>query len=172
MPGSSSSLRITAKSSPGSWIATNFLPGRKDIDATPDEYSHDQLEWKLGKDWVAAHLANLPLLTVYKIGRFWLPDWSSRNTKFVLMQFVAYSPMGILILLGLYVSLRPIQKAATPPWLAVHGILLTDLVATIVFYGSARFRDSITPVLMIYAALGLERVVSWWTRKGVRKAVA
>jgi len=154
----------------GYWTATNYLPGRKEIEATPDEYSHDQMEWKLGKEWVFSHLADMPLLTVYKIGRFWLPDWSSANRKFVLMQMAGYVPFGVVIVWGVIVSLHPLKTAGTPPWLAVHGILAANLASSVVFYGSARFRDSITPVLMIYAAFGLEWMVKQWTRRSVSAA--
>jgi len=163
--GANNDITLHDREFMGSWIPTNYLPGRKEIDATPDEYSHDQLEWKLGKEWVYSHLADLPLTTVYKIARFWLPDWSSGNRKFVLMQMVAYTPMGILILMGLILSLRPIQQAAAPAWLAVHGVLAANLLSSVVFYGSARFRDSITPVLMIYATLAIQRIAAWWTRR-------
>ena len=149
----------------GLWIATNYLPHRKEIDATPDEYSHDQLEWTLGKNWVATHAIDLPLTTIYKIARFWLPDWASGNRKFVLMQFAGYTPMGILILLGLVVSLRPICRTGSPAWLAIHGILAANLFASIIFYGTGRFRDSILPVLMIYAALGLAQLAAWLTSR-------
>jgi 4-amino-4-deoxy-L-arabinose transferase-like glycosyltransferase len=163
--GSNNDITLHDRQYLGSWIATNYLPHRKEIEATPDEYSHDQLEWKLGKDWVYGHLIDMPLTTFYKVARFWLPDWSSGNRKFVLMQLAAYTPMGILILFGLMVSLPPIQKALTPAWLAVHGILLANLISSVIFYGCARFRDSITPVLMIYAAFGLERAITWFTRR-------
>ena len=121
---------------------------------------HDRLERELGEDWVYSHLADLPILAVYKVARFWSPDVSSGNRKFILMQMAGYIPMGVLMLLGLFVSLRPIQKIIAPAWLAVHGVLAASLFSSVVFYGSARFRDSITPVLMIYAALGLDRVVA------------
>jgi len=158
--GANNDITLHDKHYLGSWIATNYLPGRKAIEATPDEYTHDQLEWKLGKQWVASHWIDMPLLTVYKMARFWLPDFSSGNRMFVLMQVVGYTPVGILIVLGLYVSLRR-GKAMTSGWLAVHGILAANLVSTVVFYGSGRFRDSITPVLMIYAAAGLEKLAAF-----------
>jgi len=153
--GANNDITLHGRHFLGSWIATNYLPGRKAIDATPDEYSHDRLEWKLGEDWVAAHPFDLPLLVCYKISRFWLPDWSSPNSKAVLMQMVGYTPIGILILLGLAASWR----RTMPAWLAVHGVLAATLFSTVIFYGSARFRDAIAPALMIYAAYGLERAV-------------
>jgi hypothetical protein len=152
----------------GSWIATNYLPHRKEIEATPDEYTHDRLEWKLGEGWVEAHLIDLPLTTFYKVARFWLPDWSSANRKFVLMQLAGYTPFGILMLLGLFVSLRQLPKAAAPAWLAVHGVLAANLFATLIFYGSARFRDSIAPVLMVYTAVGLQRAIAFCTRRDIQ----
>jgi hypothetical protein len=81
------------------------------------------------------------------------------------MQIAGYTPVGILILLGLFISLRPIQKALAPGWLVVHGILLANLLSSVVFYGCARFRDSTTPVLMIYATLAVERAAAWWARR-------
>jgi 4-amino-4-deoxy-L-arabinose transferase-like glycosyltransferase len=165
--GANNDVTLHDKRYMGLWIATNYLPYRKEIDATPDEYSHDQLEWTLGKSWVSAHVVDLPLTTFYKMGRFWLPDWASANRKFVLMQFAGYTPFGILILVGLAISLRPLRRAASPPWLAIHGILAANLFSSIVFYGSGRFRDSITPVLMIYAALGLAQLIAWVSRKSM-----
>jgi 4-amino-4-deoxy-L-arabinose transferase-like glycosyltransferase len=163
--GANNDITLHHRPDMGSWVSTVDLPGRKEIDATPTEYLHDQMEWKLGKQWVYSHLVDLPLTTVYKIARFWLPDWSSANRKFVLMQIAGYTPVGILILLGLFISLRPIQKALAPGWLVVHGILLANLLSSVVFYGCARFRDSTTPVLMIYATLAVERAAAWWARR-------
>jgi hypothetical protein len=119
------------------------------------------VEWALGKQWVSAHIADLPILEVYKLARFWLPDTQSGNRKFVLMQLVAYIPMGLLMLLGLALLLRPLAKAMSEPWLAVHAIHAANLISSLVFYGSSRFRDSITPVLMIYAAVGFDQLLRW-----------
>jgi len=165
--GANNDITLNDKHERGQWVPTNFLPHRKEIDATPDEYSHDKLEWKLGEAWVADHVVDLPLTTVYKIVRFWLPDWGSANKKFVLMQLAGYTPFGILMLLGLFVSLRPLQKALTPAWLAIHGVLAANLFATVVFYGSARFRDSIAPVLIIYATVGLDWIITRFTKRRV-----
>src|SRR5581483_10837071 len=63
----------------GSWISTLHLPGRALIDSMPDEISHDAMEWRLGKQWVRDHLAQMPLLSVSKLARYWLPDLSSGN---------------------------------------------------------------------------------------------
>jgi 4-amino-4-deoxy-L-arabinose transferase-like glycosyltransferase len=163
--GSNNDVTLHERRFLGSWISTVYLPGRPAIDATPDEYSHDRMEWKLGEEWVEGHIVDMPLLTFYKIARFWLPDWSSPNFKFDVLELVGYTPVALLILLGLFVALRPIRKALAPAWLALHGILAANLLSTIVFYGSARFRDSIAPVLMVYAALGLQAIVGWWERR-------
>jgi 4-amino-4-deoxy-L-arabinose transferase-like glycosyltransferase len=140
----------------GSWVSTVFLQDRKIVEAAPDEVSHDQVKWTLGKQWVRAHVADLPLLSCYKLARFWIPDVSSGNPKFVLMQAVGYVPFAILLLLGLSASLLTLRTAFEPAWLAVHAILLANLLSTVIFYGSARFRDSITPALR--SVLGLDIV--------------
>ena len=144
----------------GNWVSTTELPGRNLIDATPDEVSHDHMEWTLGLNWTKSHLKDIPLLTAYKVARFWLPDTTSLNRKFVLMQLYGYSPFGVVILIGLFLSLRRKENPLSAPWLALHGILALNIFMIVVFYGSGRFRDSIAPVMMVYAAMGVNGIVA------------
>jgi hypothetical protein len=141
------------------------LPHRDWIDATPDEVSHDQMEWSLGWAWVSSHWQWMPLLVFYKIGRFVLPDLWSLNRKFVIIQCVTYIPLAVLVVWGLF---RNARKAVfrSPAWLVVHSVMIADIVITIVFYGAARFRDCTASVLVIYAATCLKKSLAGSEKTG------
>ena len=139
----------------GGWLSTTQLPGRNLIDATPDEVSHDQMEWRLGRQWLSQNLASAPLLGLYKLARLWLPDVDSRNTKYVLLQAAGYTPFLLLFVFGLWRLLRN-GVCWTAPWLALHGATLATVLTALIFWGSPRFRDANLAPLMAYAALGWE----------------
>lgn len=140
----------------GSWISTTKLPGRALIDAQPDEVSHDQMEWRLGFQWVASHWPQMPLLLCYKLGRFIMPAVESANKTFVLLESITFLPYAFLIFVGVFTCCRTPRKYSSSRWLAIHAFVLANLTSTLIFYGSTRFRDAIAPVLVIYAAIGLQ----------------
>jgi len=135
----------------GGWISTVYLPGRPEIDATPNEVIHDHLEWKLGEQWVGSHVLDMPLLCTLKIIRFWLPDVSSENRKFVVLDAVSYTPYLILFVLAFWQCVRS-RQFWNFEWLSIHLVLLSTIVTALIFWGSPRFRDGIYPVMTIYAA--------------------
>jgi hypothetical protein len=142
----------------GGWVSTVHLPGRAQVESTPDEYTHDQVEWKLGKQWVKSHLAEMPLLVGMKIIRFVLPDISSENKKFAILSFITTIPFLPLWILG--VRAAAARSNRTVPWFLIHcGITMT--VATgVIFWGSPRFRDAAAPLLFVYAGCGLESLLA------------
>ena len=150
--GSNNDLTLHEPGHKGGWVSTTDLPHRDWIDATPDEGSHDRMEWYLGWTWVRGHLAWMPVLTFYKIGRFLLPEFWTKNKVFILAECVTYPPLAALILLGFY---RNAKAAAlrSPAWLIVHSVIVANLVTVVIFYGSARFRDCTASVLVLYAAM-------------------
>jgi 4-amino-4-deoxy-L-arabinose transferase-like glycosyltransferase len=143
----------------GSWISTTELPYRYLIDAEPDEVSHDREELHLGVQWVKGHLRSLPLLCFYKLVRLWLPDISSQNRKFVLLQLVFATPFLIFMLIGLFRCLCQ-RRYWTQEWILVHGIIAATVLTTLIFFGSPRYRDANIPVLLVYAAIGMQTLLS------------
>jgi 4-amino-4-deoxy-L-arabinose transferase-like glycosyltransferase len=137
----------------GTWVSTRSLPGRDQIDATPDEVAHDQLEWRLGIRWVREHLSRLPLLLAAKAVRLFLPDVDSANRKYVLLNVIGYTPFLVLMLLG-FVRIAREPSLRTTPWMLIHGIMLATLLTALIFWGSPRFRDANMPLLVLYAVLG------------------
>jgi hypothetical protein len=138
----------------GAWVATNYLPGRDLIEAEPDEVSHDKMEWHLGLQWVREHGSSLPRLFFFKLARLVLPDLSSPNRTYVLLQGVCTAPFLLLFAAGAFACLRD-RSYWTAPWFAVHGTLACTVVTTLVFYGSTRFRDANAPLFMLYVVIGL-----------------
>jgi hypothetical protein len=139
----------------GNWVSTTELPFRDRIEATPDEASHDKMEWRLGLDWLREHAGCVPLLVVLKTARLclWLPDFDGGCGLFFAVRVAGYAPFLVLLACGAWACLRDRSCRGTP-WLALHGTLLATLLTAWIFWGSPRFRDANVGILMIYAALG------------------
>jgi 4-amino-4-deoxy-L-arabinose transferase-like glycosyltransferase len=133
----------------GSWVSTVELPGRDEIEAAPDEVSHDRVEWRLGTEWGRDNpgkaLSLLPLKVLRLI--FWLPDFDA-GRWFVVLRAVCWGPFLVLLLFSL--TRLPRGRA----WLVIHAALLATAAAAMIFWGSPRFRDANAPLLMLLAAVG------------------
>jgi 4-amino-4-deoxy-L-arabinose transferase-like glycosyltransferase len=139
----------------GGWISTTDLPHRDLIVATPDEVSHDKMEWRLGLDWLRDNWYFAPLLLAAKTGRLclWLPDFDGGSPVFFAARLAGWVPFLVLFLCGAWACLRD-RSLRGPAWLALHASLLATLATAWIFWGSPRFRDANAGLLMIYAALG------------------
>jgi 4-amino-4-deoxy-L-arabinose transferase-like glycosyltransferase len=142
----------------GAWVSTVHLPGRDQIMAAPNEYAHDQVEWKLGKQWVKAHSTAMPLLVAMKLARFALPDFESADKKYVLVSVITYVPFILLWALGIRAAAD--RKNWTAPWLVIHLTIAATVASGIIFWGNPRFRDAAAPMLFIYAGCGLDRLLA------------
>jgi 4-amino-4-deoxy-L-arabinose transferase-like glycosyltransferase len=149
--GSNNDRVVTEWRQFGHWISTTELPHRDLIDAQPDEVSHDQMEWKLGWQWVREHPAAWPRLLLFKTGRlcFWLPDLDDAGKE---VRAVAYLPFLLVLIPGLWACRR--REYWSISWLPLHAAMLATLVTAWIFWGSPRFRDAALPALMVYAAVG------------------
>lgn len=145
----------------GYWISTTELPHRDWIEAAPTEVEHDKMEWKLGLDWLCDNLQFVPFLCACKAARLclWLPDFDGGSRWYLFVRVLGYMPFLPLILLGLIVCVRR-RLHRQSEWMVVHGMLLATLITALIFWGSPRFRDANLPLLMLYAAVGLERIRS------------
>jgi 4-amino-4-deoxy-L-arabinose transferase-like glycosyltransferase len=146
----------------GAWVSTVHLPGRDQIVAAPNEYAHDQVEWKLGKQWVKTHLTSMPLLSAMKLARFALPDFESADKKYVIVSVITYLPFIPLWILGFLAASD--RKNWTVPWLLIHLTVAATVATGIIFWGNPRFRDAAAPVLFIYAGSGFDRLVNFCLR--------
>jgi len=154
----------------GGWVSTVSLPGRSLIEATPDEVSHDSLEWRFGLQWVREHVLETPILGALKIVRFCLPDLSSGNRGFLLLNALSYAPFLLLFIVASVMTVRT-REYWTIEWCTLHLTMLAAVITALIFWGSPRFRDANFPVLMVYAAMAWGRV--WrWPIFGARKSPA
>lgn len=142
----------------GNWVSTKRLPGRDEIDAQPDEISHDKKEWQLGIDWVKHHPEKFVLIAPAKIVRFWFPFVGFSSFKrYPIVNIGLMAPLLLLILLGIGRSL--LKREGRSVLILAHLTLLANLVMVVSFWGGERFRDANVPVLVLYGVVGL-----WWLR--------
>jgi len=62
------------------------------------------------------------------------------------------------MLVGIFRCFRQ-RRYWTQEWFLVHGVIAVTLFITVVFFGSPRYRDANIPVLMIYAAFGVQALL-------------
>ncbi|MBB6051595.1 ArnT family glycosyltransferase [Armatimonas rosea] len=142
----------------GAWVSTTELPYRSMVDATPNEYAHDKMEWKLGIDWIRDHPLSIPVLFISKIIRFFLPDFNSGNKLMLLSNVIFSTPVLILCIIGIVKSLKTYRLFSTE-WLVIHLAMTSTLITAIVFWGDPRFRDGTMIALILYATYGLSAIL-------------
>ncbi|MGH9574205.1 MAG: ArnT family glycosyltransferase [Candidatus Acidiferrales bacterium] len=153
----------------GSWLPTAELPGGTIFKAAPSEVARDHEEWTFGENWVKEHLAATPLLVVMKLARFWLPEVSSGNRLYVLLDLLTYTPYLLLIIWAAIMGIRN-RGLLTREWAAVHAAFAATLITAVLFWGSPRFRDANAPLLVLYATFGLTQLIGLLESRGRRKA--
>jgi len=95
-----------------------------------------------------------------KLVRFVLPDVSSKNRLYDLVQVLGWLPFA-LMWIGLAFGSskrRSANSLRDPKWLLIHGCFAMSVVTALIFWGSPRFRDANAVLLMVYATVGLS---SW-----------
>jgi 4-amino-4-deoxy-L-arabinose transferase-like glycosyltransferase len=153
--GANNDWVIATVSHYGEWTSTITQPGAAE-DLAKDEVDRDRSQWRRGEMWLGSHIRWVPLMLAAKYVRLWLPDISSPNRAFVLLNVVFTTPFLVLILLGQFRMTRG-AEFWTPGWLALHGTGLATVAMALLTWGSSRFRDANAPLLMVYAAVA----VSW-----------
>jgi hypothetical protein len=140
----------------GSWVSTVELPGRDEIEAAPDEVSHDAVEWRLGREWVKENPDRAALLIPLKVARLiaWLPDFDGGRRYYYIIRAAIYLPFLPLILVGVW---RASGEMRSPGWWVMHSAVFATVLTAMIFWGSPRFRDANAPLLMVYAALAFAR---------------
>jgi 4-amino-4-deoxy-L-arabinose transferase-like glycosyltransferase len=157
--GGNNDRALTEPKHLGYWLPNTELPHRELILAASNEVERDEIEWRLGKDWVREHWTSMPRLEAYRFARlWWLPDYGPGLRW---LRIVSYLPF---LLLYAVFAIRVFWRQAcwTPSWLVLHVTMATVLITALIFCGEPRFRDSIMPVLMVYAAAGICGSLSRW----------
>jgi 4-amino-4-deoxy-L-arabinose transferase-like glycosyltransferase len=144
----------------GDWITTEAMPDQKKlVHALPNEVDRDRLEWELGKQFVRQHPAAIPRLSWYKLYWLWTPESRTPNVTFNRIHVVSYGLMLPLMIAGLVMLVRR-RGLRDEALMAVVAPVVATTAATIVFYGSARFRSTIEPFLLVFAAVAIAVIAS------------
>jgi 4-amino-4-deoxy-L-arabinose transferase-like glycosyltransferase len=152
----------------GNWVSTTLLPGRDLIEAQPNEVAHDQMEYKLGREWVQSNPLAFAKLGIFKVIRFWTPfiHWPSFKV-YPVANIGSTAPFLALILLGLIRTLvRPDDRRLCR---VCHLTLVGSMIMVVIFWGDPRFRDANLPILMVYAVFGWDWVVGTKTKQEFKK---
>ncbi len=144
----------------GDWISTTRVdPERKkrEVWTLSNEADQDKKEWQIGKEYVRNNLRKMPLL---EVGKFWLllkPFPNSANKIYVTVTGLGWIILLPLVIIGMIIVFK--DKENRGLFIPVNAQILTLLVTTAIFYGSERFRMPYEPLLAIYAALAVGKVV-------------
>jgi hypothetical protein len=118
--------------------------------------NNELVAWGYGFHFVRTHLDDMPGLIVARLRRLISPFEATSNRPVYYSFAVAWLLTGPFVGYGTILVFRGHRLAA--------AVLLTPILAmiaiAIVFYGSIRFRDSVSPLLLVFAAAALIKVRS------------
>ena len=148
------------------WISTSSLDKdykQKFVWPLENEVDRDRAEWKKGREFLSSHPARIPGLLLGKGFRLLWPIPKSNNRLFRLAVATGQCFLLPFTVIGLLLVLSSADRRQA--FLPLLIQLLCLLIATIVFYGSARFRAPYEPFMAILAALPLHSLLLRLTRQ-------
>lgn len=152
------------------------LPGGDELGAL-GVLEQDDAAWAAGKAFLRENKGKVPLLMARKFARFWRfksdvgmsgikSGWWWSQDSFVgklassLDAGFAYAVLVIpLFVLGLVVTYRNHRRLVV-----LYGVVVSHTLTALVFHGSLRMRVPIEPVIAIFAAAAVYRIVLWVRR--------
>jgi 4-amino-4-deoxy-L-arabinose transferase-like glycosyltransferase len=133
----------------GMWMRTSDLVDPRHP-IYGDELERESLAWTYGIGWARENMQRMPRLVAMKVIRLLTPFERTENTLVFLAFAVGWITAAPFAVIGLVVTWKRYRTAAVVLSLPMLG----TFVSALVFYGSARFRDSVAPVYLILAAVG------------------
>ncbi len=150
---------------PGTAVPQVLAPFANGPCAAPCEVAREKVERDAAIQWIKSHLNEMPLMLSYHLRSFFTPYTREvdmpmdrfphqRSSKIVRAMSETFPiPIFMLAALGLVVTLRRYWRKLFFAYLVVLSILAEILV----FYGNARFRSPIEPILILLTAGAI-----WW----------
>ncbi|MCE9552256.1 MAG: glycosyltransferase family 39 protein [Planctomycetes bacterium] len=135
------------RESPGSWVVDRNLPFQLSHNETKDA----QAAWQAGRSFVKQHWRQMPYLVAMKLYRLLTPFESTPNRMVFWTFTVSWLMMFPLVAMGLVKAMRINKTDALLLMSPLAAIVLT----AVIFYGSARFRDSVSPIYLVFAAVSI-----------------
>jgi 4-amino-4-deoxy-L-arabinose transferase-like glycosyltransferase len=133
----------------GSWVRCSDLVDA-DHPLPGNEVGNEAAAWGYGRDFVREHAREMPALVGWKLYRLVGPPVEAANGVAYWAFLAGWFAIAPFVFLGFVLSWRRSGAAAVALIIPV-GV---TLVTAVIFYGSERFRDGISPILAVYAALG------------------
>ncbi|MEX2215037.1 MAG: glycosyltransferase family 39 protein [Phycisphaeraceae bacterium] len=139
----------------GDWARTSLLE-QLTVPLPREEMAKDKEAWRRGMESIQANLGKMPLLIGTKLARFVWPFAETPNA--IVRWAFALSWMAILpfIVWGALVTWKQSRDGA----MIILLPTLATLATVVMFYGSIRFRDSIAPLFVAMAGIGMARCLA------------
>lgn len=158
--GSNNAVVLNNPAYHGQWVTDNMMMDQKSaVLKFPNEVDRDRLEMQLGKRFLREHLSDVPRLVWYKFIKFWTPFCQTPNKKFNLIVGVSYGALIPFMACGFWFFVQKTKRTLTDSVLLTLPII-TTVLGTLAFYGSNRFRSTIEPILLIFAAVAFTRILA------------
>ncbi len=156
------------------------LPGWKGVLAKEGEVERDREAWRLAREFVAGNLSSVPRMALWKFVRFWRFGgdmglsgvrsgwWWDKGSRLGALAssldvFFLHSIVVIpLFIAGLAFALRETRRLAN-----LHAIVIVHTATALFFYGSLRSRAPVEPVIAIFAAYAIVRLLALAARRRV-----
>lgn len=153
--GSHNDLTFNDQAHRGGWVKASVLVD-SDHPLTGNEVERNDQATRYGLNAIRANTDMMPGLIADKLLRLIAP-FPDTNNKLVRFTFAAsWLAIAPMLMLGLIITFK---RAPSTVWLLLLPVLAT-VASTAIFYGSVRFRDSLAPVLLVFAAVGLQWIAA------------
>jgi 4-amino-4-deoxy-L-arabinose transferase-like glycosyltransferase len=149
--GANNDLVLNNEDQRGGWIFTTEMIDREHP-LSGSEIERESSAWHYGAQFVRSHLPNMPTLIAWRIVRLMAPFeptanrviyWTFAASWFALLPLAAFGLWRLAALDRLLCAL-------------VCSPLLATLMTVVPFYGSIRFRDLVSPLLIFLGAVTVE----------------
>ena len=122
-----------------------------------EEVAADTLAKERANEFIAAHKADLPKMTLWKLRNLISPWPGTPNQAFNWAIALSYGLLLPAMVWGLLLGWRSFGSANGALYAPVGAIL----VNVVLLYGDHRFRISIAPLLIVFAVWAVSQ---WWNK--------
>jgi len=141
----------------GSWIPASRL-----VDAAHpligEEIEREAAAWKYGEEFIMTHPKDLPRLLAMKVFRVFSPFTETSNRVVRLCFAIGWSLTAPLLAIGILIVKRK-DPVAT---IILALPCLATIATALIFYGSDRFRDGVSPVWMVFVGVAVAELSGRW----------
>ena len=135
----------------GGWVRASETQRILDIQLTGSEFEQDAQAKQIAMSYIAENADKIPGVVAEKLGRLLTPVADTSNVPVKIAFAVSWLIAAPLVLYGMWVAWRKHRAAACVLLIPI----LTTFATAVIYYGLIRFRDSIAPVFLVLAAIGV-----------------